>query len=67
LHCQQKELEHKGGQRHAGYVAAVVGERHISGQNDVEYSKGIKPVALSIVELCLAELGSQCIENSKVM
>ena len=49
LHCQQKELEHKGGQRQhhdAYYVAAAVGKKaHL----------GMKHIALSIVEFCLAD------------
>ena len=41
-------------------------KRHISGQSNVEHEK-IKPVALSIVELCLAEGISQLISQNKIL
>ena len=51
LHYQQKELEHKGGQRQYCYVAAVVGKRHL-GDEATSSSEEIKLVTLPIVRLC---------------
>ena len=56
LSCQRKELEHKGGQRqvHDVYCMYCGWRKGASRDEVMPNSEEIKPVAISIVELCLA-------------